>query len=253
MGVRRINLLPAEERAKVKRERGLLWALLGLIIVLGVLGVLYMFERQKVSDRKDQLASQQSQLNQLQQQITVLRPFETQQSQRSQMTEVARSIWDSRVVWSSIAEEISLLIPEECRLTDFSATVPASMLAGSALGGATAATGEGVTADVSFAGEALSHRDVAEFMTRLGLMPQLMDVTLVSASGPTETGATTDTGTTTGTTTDTGTQYVTFEIVARLRPFQSPAPMALPATPEGAATGGETAPTPVPTDGGGEQ
>jgi Tfp pilus assembly protein PilN len=248
MGVRRINLLPPEARAKAKRERGLLWALLGLIIVLGVLGLLYVFERQKVSDRKDQLASQQSQLNQLQQQITVLRPFEVQQSERSQMTEVAKSIWDSRVVWSSIAEEISLLIPEECRLTTFSATVPPPMLAGSALGGA-AATGEGATADVSFSGEALSHRDVAEFMTRLGLMPQLKDVTLVSASGPTDTG-TTDTGTTTGTTTDSSARLVTFEIVARLRPFQSPAPMAVPEVPEGAQGGGEAAPEPVPTDGG---
>lgn len=232
MGVRRINLLPSEERAKVKRERGLVWALLGLILVVAILGGLYVFQNQKVSNKRDELAGLQSQLNQLQQQITALKPFETQQTQRADMNDVAKQIYDSRVVWSSIAEEISLLIPDECRLTELIATVPPPMLAGSAFGatGAAAAT----DADLQLSGEALSHRDVAELMTRLGLMPQIKDITLVSADKGTVTSTGGDTGLTTEQT------VVTFQIVARLRPFQSAPPYALPAAPEGAATGGET-------------
>ncbi|MBM3147338.1 MAG: PilN domain-containing protein [Actinobacteria bacterium] len=234
MGVRRINLLPAEERAKVKRERGLVWALLALIVVVGALGGLYVFENQRVSNKRSELAGLQSRLAQLQQQTAALKPYETQQTQRASMTDVAKQIYDSRVIWSSIAEEISLLIPEECRLTQLTATVPAPMLAGSAFGVA-GATGEG-GADLQLSGEAYSHRDVAELMTRLGLMPQIKDITLVSADKTSAAGG--ETGETGETTAQ---SVVTFQIVASLRPFQSPAPFALPATPS-AASGGETAP-----------
>jgi Tfp pilus assembly protein PilN len=209
MGVRRINLLPPEERAKVKRERGLVYALLALVIVVAALGILYVFANQQKSSREQELAGLQSQLTQLQQQVAGLSVYEQQQSQRAIMTQTAKQIYDSRVIWSSIFEEISLLIPEECSLTELTAAVPVSMLAGSAAAGA-APPAVGTGTDVTLTGEALTHRDVAEFMTRLGLMPQLMNITLVSAAK-----ATSDTG-----------DVITFQIVAALRPFQSPAPNA---------------------------
>jgi Tfp pilus assembly protein PilN len=209
MGVRRINLLPPEERAKVKRERGLVYALLFLIVVVAALGILYVFANQQKSSRQQELAGLTSQLTQLQQQTLALRPYEQQQAQRAAMTQTATQIYDSRVIWSSIAEEISLLIPEECSLTELTAAVPMSMLAGSAVAGA-AAPAAGTGTDVTLSGEAFTHRDVAEFMTRLGLMPQLMNITLVSATkGTSESG-----------------DVITFQIVAALRPFQSPAPNA---------------------------
>jgi len=39
MPMQRINLLPSEERRKASRERGLMYALLFLILVVAVLGV----------------------------------------------------------------------------------------------------------------------------------------------------------------------------------------------------------------------
>jgi len=225
MGVRRINLLPPEERAKVKRERGLMYALLLLVVVVAVLGILYVFAMQKKGDRETELAGVQSQLTQLQQQIAALQPYEQQQSQRATMTQVSKQIYDSRVIWSSIAEEISLLIPEECSLTDLTATVPANMLAGSAFAGAAPAAPGTATTDLAMNGEAYTHRDVAEFMTRLGLMPQIMNITLVSATKSTGTD---------------GGEVVTFSITAQLRPFQSPAPNAAGAAPAATDTTTET-------------
>ncbi len=224
MGGRRINLLPAEERAKVKRERGLVYALLALILVVGVLGVLYVFENQRASTKRQEVASLQSRLTQLQQEVATYRPYEIQQSQRAAMSQVATQIYDSRVVWSSIAEEISLLIPEECRLTELQAAVPAPMLAGSALGGeGVAAAAAGTAPDMTLSGEALTHRDVAEFMTRLGLMPQLTDIQLVSATKAES---------------ESGADVVTFQITARLRAFQSQPPLAA-AGAASQASGGE--------------
>ena len=37
--------------------------------------------------------------------------------------------------------------------------------------------------DVTFAGTTYTHKDVAEFMTRLGLIPQLTNIQLASSTG----------------------------------------------------------------------
>jgi len=221
MGAHRINLLPPEERAKVKRERGLVYALLLLVLVVAVLGVLYVLATREKASLESELAGKQGTLTSLQGEIAGLQIYAQQQSQRATMTETAKQIYDSRVIWSSIAEEISLLIPEECSLTSMTATVPASMLAGSAIGATGGAATQG--ADITLAGEAYTHRDVAEFMTRLGLMPQIPNITLVSAakSSSEETG-----------------DIITFQITASLRPFQSAAPNAAGAAPAAGTTTG---------------
>jgi Tfp pilus assembly protein PilN len=225
--IQRINLLPSEERRKASRERGLMYALLFLIFVVAVLGVLYVYENQRLNTRNQEVASLQADLNVVNAQIAQLKPFETMQSQRATMTQTASAIVDSRVVWSSIFEEISLLIPDTVRLSGLTAAAPATMLAGGQLSGAGAAAGG---ADMTFAGTALSHKDVADFMTRLGLMPQLMNIQLVSA----QKGAASSTSA--GGASPTTQTVVTFQITAQLRPFETAPPLAAAAAPTGAAT-----------------
>ena len=136
MPLQRINLLPPEERRKASRERGLMYALLFLIFVVAVLGVLYVFENQRLTTRHQDVASLQSDLDVVNAQIAQLKPFETLQSQRATMTQWASQIVDSRIVWSSIFEEISLLIPDTVSLNSLAAAAPATMLAGGQLSGA---------------------------------------------------------------------------------------------------------------------
>jgi Tfp pilus assembly protein PilN len=217
MPMQRINLLPQEERRKASRERGLMYALLFLIFVVAVLGVLYVFENQRVSTRNHEVATEQVQLDAINAEIAKLKPFETLQSQRASMNTAAATIVDNRVIWSSIFEEISLLIPDTVRLTGLTAAVPSNMLSGAAGGTATAGA-----ADVVFSGQAASHKDVADFMTRLGLMPQLMNVQLVSAA---KAGGSAGSGSEATTA-----SLVGFQITAQLRPFQSVPPAAAPST-----------------------
>jgi Tfp pilus assembly protein PilN len=226
MGLRRINLLPPEERQKVSRERGLMYSLLLLVLVVAVLGVLYVFEHQTASNKRSELNGLQAQVTQLQAQVAVLKPFELMQSQRAAMTLTASQIYSSRVIWSSLLEQLGLVIPDNVKLTSLAASVPPTMLAGS--GGTTSA---GATAvDITFAGVTYTHKDVAEFMTRLGLMPQLANVQLVSADASQSAAGSTTT-----------TQIVSFSITAQLRPFLTPAPP-LSGAPAGgtAATSGGT-------------
>ena len=206
--MKRINLLPPEQRVKASRERGLLWAILILVAVVVALGLVYVWQNGQVGDKQAQLDQLTAETAAEQQKAAELAPYAAIQSTRTAMTQTARGIYDSRVPWSTLLQEISLVIPENVRLQSLSGTVPASMLPGPAAAPAPAA------ADVTFSGTTYTHKDVAEFMTRLGLIPQLSNIQLLTSAGAADTG-TTGTG---------STPTVTFSISASLRPYLTPPP-----------------------------
>lgn len=208
--MKRINLLPPEQRVKASRERGLLWAILILVAIVVALGLVYVWQNSQIDGRQADLDSLTAETAAVQQQALALRPYAEIQTTRTAMTLTAKGIYDSRVPWSTILQEISLVIPENVRLQSLAGTVPATMLPGPAV---PAAAGT-ATADITFTGTSYTHKDVAEFMTRLGLIPQLSNVQLASSAGAAATGATATTGT----------QTVAFTVTASLRPYLTPPP-----------------------------
>jgi len=210
--MKRINLLPQEQRVKASRERGLLWAILILVAIVVALGLVYVWQNGQVNDKQAELDGLTAEVAAVQQQAAALAPYAEIQSTRTAMTQTARGIYDSRVSWATILQEVSLVIPENVRLQSLTGTVPATMLPGPAtppVAGAAA-----MTPDITFAGTSYTHKDVAEFMTRLGLIPQLTNVQLASSTGAAATDATGATGTST----------VTFTVTATLRPYLTPPP-----------------------------
>jgi len=206
--MKRINLLPQEQQARASRERGLVYAILILVAVVVVLGLVYMKYNSDVNAKSQQVADLQAQTMAMEAKAAELQQYAVLQTQRTTMTETAKNIYAAGVPFSIILQEISLVIQDDVWLDSITATVPDSMLPGTA---APAATGPG-TSNVTFVGRTKDHRDVAEFMTRLGLMPQIMDISLGSSQG-----ASTATAATTTTTTD-GTD-ITFTLTAQLRPY----------------------------------
>jgi Tfp pilus assembly protein PilN len=211
--MKRINLLPPEQRAKASRERGLLWAILILVAVVVALGLVYVWQNGQVNDKQAELDGLTAETAAVQQQAAALAPYAAIQTTRTNMTQTAKGIYDSRVPWSTILQEVSLVIPENVRLQSLSGTVPATMLPGPAVPPA-ADTAAAVTPDITFTGTTYTHKDVAEFMTRLGLIPQLSNIQLASSTGA---AATSTTGTT-------ATPTVTFTVTATLRPYLTPPP-----------------------------
>jgi Tfp pilus assembly protein PilN len=207
--VKRINLLPPEQRARASRERGLLWAILILVAVVVVLGVVYFWQNRQLADKQAQLDDITAQVAAEQQKAAALQPYADLQETRTSMTTTAKGIYDSRVSWSTVLQEISLVIPDNVRLQTLAAVVPATMLPGTAA--AVVPGAAAVTPDVTFAGTTYTHQDVADFMTRLGLIPQLTNIQLSSSTGG-------------GTPTSGGTSTVSFTITASLRPFLTSAP-----------------------------
>ncbi len=58
--MKRINLLPQEERVKASRERGLIWAILILVALVVVLGLVYVKYNSDVGAKEDELAGIQA-------------------------------------------------------------------------------------------------------------------------------------------------------------------------------------------------
>jgi len=207
--VKRINLLPPEQRVKASRERGLLWAILILVALVVALGLVYLYENKQVNDKQAELDDLTAQTAAVQQQIAALQPYADLQTTRTSMTETAKGIYDARVSWSTILQEISLVIPENVRLQSLAGVVPPTMLPGTAV-----AVPDGTvtgTPDVTFAGTTYTHQDVADFMTRLGLIPQLTNVQLSASAGSESTSGGSP-------------STVAFTVTASLRPFMTPAP-----------------------------
>jgi Tfp pilus assembly protein PilN len=214
--MKRINLLPQEERVKASRERGLIWAILILVAVVVVLGLVYVKYNSDVNAKQDELAAIQAETAVVQAQIAELSPYAALQAQRTAMTETAEGIYQSSVPFSILLQELSLVIPENVRLQTLTATVPTTMLPGAAVVEAAPAA---ASVDVTFTGQTEEHRDVAEFMTRLGLIPQLMDITLTASTDASSTSG----GTTTSSSAPTVT-FAQFTVTAQLRPYTTQPP-----------------------------
>src|SRR5450756_910683 len=145
--MKRIDLLPPEQRVKASRERGLLWAILILVAIVVALGLVYVWQNGQVTDKQVELDGLTAESSAVQQQALALRPYAEIQTTRTAMTQAAKGIYDSRVPWSTILQEISLVIPENVRLQSLSGTVPVTMLPGSAV---PPAPGAAATADLTF-------------------------------------------------------------------------------------------------------
>jgi type IV pilus assembly protein PilN len=206
--MKRINLVPPEQRVKASRERGLLWAILILVAVVIALGLVYVWQNSQVNSKQSELDDLNAQVAAEQQKVAELQPYAELQAMRTDMTAAAKGIYDTRVSWSTILQEISLVIPDNVRLQTLTGVVPVTMLPGTAVAVAPGTVPS--TPDITFAGTTYTHKDVAEFMTRLGLIPQIMNIQLTSS-----TGAAASTGTE---------STVTFTITASLRPFLTAPP-----------------------------
>jgi len=126
--MKRIDLLPPEARVKASRERGLLYAILILVAVVVALGLVYMQQNSTVSSKQSEVDQLTAETQMVQQKAAALAPYAEIQSTRTAMTQTARSIFEAGVPWSTILQEISLVIPENVRLQSLTCTVPPAMV-----------------------------------------------------------------------------------------------------------------------------
>jgi len=225
----RINLLPPEERSRAAREQGLLLAIVGLVALVVALGAVYFLSVKQVSAKQTQVDQVSAQVDAANVQLAALKPYAALQVQRQAMTLTAQQVLNARITMSNIFEEIGLLIPDGMSLKQLTITVPPYMVAGANDMPGTGTTST-TTGDIAMYGDSTgatlyeAQNQVATLMTQLGMMPQLMNISLVSSVKPQgAVSAEPDVG---------------FQITASLRPFATTPPLA-PAAPAITMGGGQ--------------
>jgi len=161
MAQRRINLLPPE-REQRRRARQLTATIIAAGVALVVLlGIIYGAETLRAHSEQNKLKAQQAQNAALQSQVTQLSRFAAKEADLNQKTKLLSTLTADEVRWSVVLADVSLLIPSDVWLTNFTGSVSASVQNAP---GVAASQSIGT---IQLTGVTFSHLDVAKWLTRL--------------------------------------------------------------------------------------
>src|SRR5213594_3409496 len=178
--MRAVNLLPRDQGQRtIKKES--LPVLIGAcsgVLVAAVLGAMFMMGSGKIAAQQRKLDD----LNRIYQALPPppAGPSAAQQQlageQSARVTALSTAL-TSRVAWDRVFREFSLVLPEDVWLTSLTAHSPVSPAGTSAT-----PTGTGAPTQFAISGRTYSHDGVARLISRLQVVPDLQNVTLVSST-----------------------------------------------------------------------
>jgi Tfp pilus assembly protein PilN len=155
------------------------------VAVVG-LGLAYVHERSVMNDQRATLATVQTEAAAADAKAAPLRAAQAGIAARMP---AATAITSSRVAWESLLADLSRVLPRRIRLQTLSMQSPTPLAAGASTAAAAPATPPGSApaagaggAPFTVTGVATSHVRVALVLDRLGALPWLSNVTLVSSA-----------------------------------------------------------------------
>ncbi|MHB9150905.1 MAG: PilN domain-containing protein [Thermoleophilia bacterium] len=184
--VRRINLVPAEQRRRTQTDMGLMLLIVAAIVVAGAIALSYLFYSGELSDREAELADLQAQNQQLEAQLASLSQYQALDQRRAALEDVVTRVYVGRTLVSEVLGDLSLVIPENVWLGNLNLTAPDPP---PALSPETQAQGTvsppATQGDLALVGNTYSFEDVARLLVRLEQIPAVSAVALGSAGAPT--------------------------------------------------------------------
>jgi Tfp pilus assembly protein PilN len=181
--MRAVNLLPRDHtQASRLPSTPVLVGICAGVLVVAVLGADFMMQSGKV-------AKEQQALDALQAKVAALPPAPngptTAQTElvgeHSARVSALSSALSNRVAWDRVFREFSLVLPDDVWLTTLTAKAPVSPSTTAATA-APSASGGGTPSGFTIAGYTYSHDGVARLLSRLQVIPDLQNVTLVSST-----------------------------------------------------------------------
>lgn len=179
----RVNLVPQEEQAREFRRQMYIFPVAGAVLVLAALGGTYYYYSSQVDNSQQEYANLQKTNASLGKQMQELQQYQDIQNQKQAKLNSVKTVYDQRVRWSRILDDISFVIPSDIWLSSLNASVNGTPVTA---GGTTPKAGAGSTPsapDITIEGytDKAAMPSVATFLIRLGLLPSLQNVTLISA------------------------------------------------------------------------
>lgn len=181
--MRAVNLLPKDHNQKggnLPSAPVLAGVCMG-VLVAALLGADFMMQSGKI-------ATEQRTFDELQAKVDALPPApegpsaaQTQLAgEHSSRVTALSGAMANRVAWDRIFREFSLVLPSDVWLTSLTAHAPVSPSA--AVTGVAASSTPGAPTQFSINGRTYSHDGVARLLSRLQVVPDLQNVTLVSST-----------------------------------------------------------------------
>jgi Tfp pilus assembly protein PilN len=198
--MRAVNLLPRIETRRKSPGSAVLTqaAIASPLIVVALLGALYLVNSSKVSDRRGTLQALQDEIAALPPPKPPVQIDQTLVQQHELRVGALADALRSRIAWDRILRQVSSVLPEDVWLTALTAQPPGEAAPATPAPATPApATEEGTTTTapaapapapaaaptggLSLEGYTYSQEGVARFLSRLGVIPELSDVKLVSS------------------------------------------------------------------------
>lgn len=184
--VRRINLVPAEQRRRTQTDVGLIFLIVAALVVAGGIALSYFFYSGEMSAGEAELADLQAQNQQLEAQLASLGRYQALDQRRAELEDVVRWVYVGRTLVSEVLGDLSLVVPENVWLGNLNLTAPDPPPALSpeteAQGTVSPAATQG---DLTLVGNTYSFEDVARLLVRIEQIPAVSAVALASAGAPT--------------------------------------------------------------------
>lgn len=157
--MRQINLLPSDiaERRRARQITMLLAA--GGLVLLAILALVFVVQAARLSGERGKLEEQERANARLERQVRGLQEFAQQQARLRNKQQLLGQLTVNEVRWSLVLNNISMRIPSDVWLTNFSGSV---QIAPTGPGATTAPVGT-----VQVSGKTFTHLDVARWLTRL--------------------------------------------------------------------------------------
>ena len=160
--MRRINLLPPELAAKRRTKKLVGFAAIGGLAVLGLLVILYGAQRARLASARGELQRQERVNAGLQRQVAQLSQFQKQQTDVQTKEKLLLALTRNEVRWSSVLTEVSLVIPTDDWLTNFTGLLQQGVInPGQPIGTIQASGCTLLPADGT-------HLNVAQFLVQMG-------------------------------------------------------------------------------------
>ena len=177
--VRRINLVPADERRRTKTDFGLVGVVVVVLVVLGALAGSYLYFHGRLTVKEQELADVQAQNQQIMTQLAGLSEFDALQRQTAAAEEVVQKIYAGRTLLSEVLGDLSVVVPDNVWFTGLTAS--ASDIPGIQTDPSAPPLAAPTPGALTLAARTYGFEDVARFLVRVEQIPSVSDVKLTGA------------------------------------------------------------------------
>jgi Tfp pilus assembly protein PilN len=176
MTARQINLLPPEIAQRRRARQILLMVGMAGAGLLVILVLVFLIQTARLAGERNKLTEAKKQNAALQVQVDNLSQFAQLQSTLKTKETLLGTLTRNEVRWSVLLNDISVVIPSDVWLTNFT---------GNALGGTNAPAAGAPLGTLTFNGNTFTHLDVAKWLSRLAGVREFLSpyLSLSSKSG----------------------------------------------------------------------